>query len=456
YDDVIVGAIYYDDTQTDEGKVYVYHGSASGLSSTPNWSFVSGQQEAYLGYAIAGAGDLNADNYDDIVVAAHSYDNGSSVNEGRAYVFYGSSSGLSTTPGWINGPGQSYAYYGSSVDGAGDVNGDGYDDLVVGAPNYNTGMSDNGKVYVYYGSSSGVPTTPSWTAITNQAASYFGISVAGAGDVNGDGKDDIIAGAQLYDNGETDEGAAFVFLGSSSGLQANPSTTLESNQSNSKFGWIVDGAGDVNGDGKDDVIVGASLFDGEVTDEGRAYLYYGSSTGTLNSPAWVGESGQTLSYFGHLVSGAGDVNSDGYDDILVGGYSFDHSFSNEGRVFVYMGSATGVTQTSAWSAMTSQLSANYGYSVASAGDTNNDGYDDVIIGAPLYDGGQADEGKAFLYLGHAGGLLSIPSWTAESNQEGAQFGISVAGAGKLNGDSYADIAIGSWLYDNGQSNEGAT
>src|SRR6185436_20138077 len=101
-----------------------------------------------------------------------------------------------------------------------------------------------------------------------------------------------------------------------------------------------------------------------------------------------------------------------------------------------------------------QSSASFGISVATAGDVNGDGYSDVIVGAYGYDNGQTDEGRAFVYDGSAAGLATSATWTAESDQAGASFGVSVATAGDVNGDGYADVVIGAYGYDNGQSNEG--
>jgi hypothetical protein len=156
------------------------------------------------------------------------------------------------------------------------VNGDGYADVIVGAPNYDNGQADGGRVSVYHGSAGGLSTTPVWTAESDQASAYFGNSVATAGDVNGDGYADVIVGAPNYDNGQTDEGRAFVYHGSAGGLSATPNWTAESNQADAYFGSSVGTAGDVNGDGYADVIVGAPNYDNGQADEGRAFVYYGN------------------------------------------------------------------------------------------------------------------------------------------------------------------------------------
>jgi len=132
-------------------------------------------------------------------------------------------------------------------------------------------------------------TSPAWMADSNQASALFGNAVATAGDVNGDGYSDVIVAAENYDNGETDEGRAFVYLGSASGLSFTPAWTAESNQALANFGYNVATAGDVNGDGYSDVLVGSSLYDNGETNEGRAYLYLGSPSGLGLTPAWTAE-----------------------------------------------------------------------------------------------------------------------------------------------------------------------
>jgi hypothetical protein len=468
FSDVIVGAYLFDNPEPNEGRAFVYHGSASGLSTTPNWTAESNQAGAEFGFSVASAGDVNGDGYSDVIVGAYQFDNGE-TDEGRAFVYHGSASGLSTTPNWTAESNQANAQFGNSVASAGDVNGDGYSDVIVGAPLFDNGQTDEGAAFVYHGSASGLSTTPNWTAESNQAGAQFGSSVASAGDVNGDGYSDVIVGAWEFDNGQTDEGAAFVYHGSANGVNngvpgtpANAAWTAESNQAGARFGVSVASAGDVNGDGYSDVIVGAWEFDNGQTDEGAAFVYHGSANGVNNgvpgtpaNAAWTAESNQNLAWFGVSVASAGDVNGDGFSDVIVGARLFDNPEPNEGAAFVYHGSASGLSTTPNWTAESNQAGAQFGSSVASAGDVNGDGFSDVIVGAYFFDNGQTDEGAAFVYHGSASGLSTTPNWTAESNQANAWFGVSVASAGDVNGDGYSDVIVGAPLFTNGQFNEGA-
>ncbi len=454
FSDVIIGALYYDNGETDEGAAFVYYGSGSGLSVVADWIGESNQDYTYYGNSVSSAGDVNGDGYSDVIVGARRYDNGE-TDEGAAFVYYGSATGLSTTADWMGESNQASASYGFSVSSAGDVNGDGYSDVIVGADDYDNGETDEGAAFVYYGSATGLSTTADWMGESNQGSANYGISVSSAGDVNGDGYSDVIIGAYRYDNGETDEGAAFVYYGSASGLSTTADWMGESDQSGASYGCSVSSAGDVNGDGFSDIIIGSFYYDNGESAEGAAFVYCGSSSGLSSSYAWMGESNQAYSKYGFNVSSAGDVNGDGYSDVIVGSYGYDNGETNEGTAFVYYGSASGLSSSYAWMGESDQSYSNYGYSVSSAGDVNGDGYSDVVIGALYYSNGESLEGAAFVYYGGNDGLSYGYAWQGESSQDSSQYGCSIASAGDINGDGYSDVIIGAYKYDNGEANEGA-
>jgi hypothetical protein len=305
----------------------------------------------------------------------------------------------------------------------------------------------------------------------NQEGALLGFSVSGAGDVNGDGFADVIVGAGLYDAGQMDEGAAFVFLGSAAGIaDGNPSTAhaqLESNQARARVGRSVSGAGDVNGDGFADVIVGAPYYDAGETDEGAAFVFLGSAAGIADgNPSTAHaqiESNQADAELGLSVSGAGDVNDDGFADVIVGAVLYDAGESAEGAAFVFLGSAAGIADgdpsTAHAQLESNQDSARLGFSVSGAGDVNDDGFADVIVGAIIYYAGEGSEGAAFMFLGSATGIADGGPSTAhaqlESNQADARLGWSVSGAGDVNGDGFADVIVGAHYYDADEIGEGA-
>ena len=453
FSDVIVGAPGYDNGENDEGRAWVYLGSRTGLSPTPSWTAEGDQAGAGFGASVGTAGDVNGDGYADVIIGAPGYSD-DQKGEGRVFVYLGSAGGLSATPAWTADGDQDYAGFGCSVGMAGDVNGDGYADVIVGACQYDDGETDEGRAYVYQGSPGGLSPRAAWTAEGNQKGASFGYSVGTAGDVNGDGYADIIVGAARYKNGQTDEGRALVYRGSPGGLEANASWTAESDQEGARFGCSVGTAGDVNGDGYSDVIVGADQYDNGEVDEGRVYLYPGSPGGPAVSPAWTAEGNQVSAGLGVSVGTAGDVNGDGYADVIVGAASYDNGQTDEGRTFVYRGSPSGLSASAAETAESNQASARFGISVGTAGDVNGDGFSDVIVGAEAYDNGQTDEGRAYVYNGVAGVLAATPSWTVIGDQQEATFGESVATAGDVNGDGYSDVIVGAPMYDNGQWLEG--
>ncbi|MGC4103805.1 FG-GAP-like repeat-containing protein [Ferruginibacter sp.] len=454
YSDVIVGAYYYDNGNTDEGVAFIYHGSSTGIGTTAAAMVEGNQNSSRFGCAVACAGDVNGDSYSDVIVGAFGFGNGQ-TDEGVAFVYHGSATGINTTFAARVESDVALAYFGWSVSSAGDVNGDGYSDVIVGAQNYANGEAAEGAAYIYHGSATGISTTPALLIQSNQANAFMGYSVGGAGDVNGDGYSDVIVGVPNYDNGQTDEGVAFIYLGSAAGVSAVAATTLECNQANALMGYSAASAGDVNGDGYSDVIVGAVLYDNGETDEGVAFVYCGSSTGINTTAIAILECNQASAGMGRSAACAGDVNGDGYSDVIVGAYQYDNGQSNEGAAFIFNGVPAGVSTTAVAIGEANQASALMGQSVASAGDVNGDGYSDVIVGVSYYDNGQTDEGVAFIYHGTATGINTVAAAMVESNKANAQLGASVACAGDVNGDGYSDIIAGAPYYNNGLTNAGA-
>jgi FG-GAP repeat len=276
---------------------------------------------------------------------------------------------------WIAESNQASANFGTSVASAGDVNGDGYVDVIVGAPSYDYGQTDEGRVFLYYGTPGGLSHKPVWTAEGDQETAFFGFSVGTAGDVNGDGYDDVIVGAMGYWDGPQREGWAFVYYGSPTG--PSQAWTAEGNLYDAEFGWSVGTAGDVNGDGFDDVVIGARVS----YSVGKAFVYLGSAAGLSSTPQWVGKGTTQGGWYGSSVGTAGDVNGDGYDDVTVGEQGYSNGQVGEGRAFVYFGSPSGVSGAPGCSVESNQSGAAYGWSVGTARDVNGDGFDDLIVGS---------------------------------------------------------------------------
>ena len=433
--------------------------TADPVIGSASWTASSPLDDTYFGWPVASAGDVNGDGFDDVVVGARRYDGGIEV-EGQASLYLGSASGLTTDARWTAESEQYGGGMGSAVAAAGDVDGDGFGDVVVGAYGYDNGDDNGGRAYLYMGSPQGLAGDAAWTAMSDEENGYFGVSAGSAGDVNADGYDDVVVGAYGIENEGTGEGRAYVFLGSPSGLAATAAWTAwiaESESSRASFGYSASSAGDVNGDGFADVVVGAKDYENGEYGEGKAEVYSGSSSGLETSPAWSAELDEQSAAFGRSVAPAGDVNGDGYDDVVVGAPGSGSSSFSLGRAYVYLGSQEGLATSAAWIAESSQEEDYFGASVASAGDVDGDGFADVVVGAFYYETGGYQAGGAFAYLGSAAGLATDPAWTAapaQSGQEGASFGASVASAGDVNGDGYADVVVGAPAFASGTSDGG--
>lgn len=455
FSDVIIGSYAYNNSpaQTNEGAAYVYHGGTT-LVNTPASTIQANLANAYLGTSVKGMGDVNGDGYSDLIIGAPRYNNGS-TEEGIILIYHGSPGSINTgTYTSRHESNRDDSYLGVSVASAGDINGDGYNDVVAGADWYSNGQNDEGAVFVYHGSATGLPATPTLTIQSNRDDTQLGFSISSAGDINGDGYSDVIAGGYFYTNGQDEEGAAYIWLGSATGLNTASQVIIQGNQDDAHFGISVSSAGDVNGDGYSDVIVGAPGATYGQNGEGSAFIYHGSATGINTTAATHLQPNQNNAQFGFSVAGAGDINGDGYSDVVVGAPGYDGTYNN-GTVFVYRGSAAGISAASAVQLNAGRNNTRLGSAVSGAGDVNGDGFSDIILGADEFNNGQSNEGRIQVHFGSSSGITSTPATTVESNRADAGLGYSVAGVGDINGDGYADVAGGAMRYENGTGDEGA-
>jgi len=387
-----------------------------------------------FGDSVNSTGDVNGDGFDDVLIGSPSYGNGQ-AGEGAVFLYLGSTTGANSSPNLTIESNQIGAGMGRSVDTAGDINGDGFDDILVGSPGYSNGEVAEGGVFVYYGSESGPSTIPDWIGEPNLASMRFGTSVSGAGDINGDGFDDILVGAPDCDNGQTDEGCVYVYLGSANGLSSSPDWVKDGDMSNAGFGYSVDGVGDVNGDGFDDLIVTSYSYVIDEFNGGKAYLFLGGLNGLADTPSWVGESNIAKDGYGYSSAGAGDVNGDGFNDVLVGAIGGDVYSGIEGKAYLYFGSLSGLSLQPNWTAQAGDVDTRFSESLSSIGDFDSDGFDDIVIGDSI-------ARTVFVYYGSPSGPSASPSFSYPGGSNSTTFGQAVGGGGHVNGDGYADFIVG--------------
>jgi hypothetical protein len=334
--------------------------SATGLPDNPSWIFDGGQRNAALGKTLAAAGDVNADGFDDILVAAPDYSDGPQ-QVGRVLLFLGASDGFSTTADWTLTGTQAFGHLGAAVSSAGDVDGDGHDDVLVATPYHSAREDGLGRVRLFRGGPGGLPGASAWILVGDQENEHLGVSVAGGGDVNGDGYDDILAAAPHHSTTLGGVGRVMLFLGSSNGLSTTADWELAGGQAGMSLGAAVGFAGDVNGDGYDDILIGAPVYDNGEANEGAAFLLYGSAGGVTTSTLWMSEGNQGLAIFGGAVAGAGDVDGDGFDDVLIGAWAHDRLETDQGRAYLYRGSTAGLSSTASWIGEVDQWRATFGW-----------------------------------------------------------------------------------------------
>ncbi len=399
------------------------------------------------GWSVAGAGDVDGDGLDDALVGA--------PGASAASLLLGGSADLSERV--FSGPEGAEA--GTSVDGAGDVDGDGYADLIIGAPYEGSAGTEAGAAYLVLGASAGGggALDGGITLLGDDQYHYAGVGVAGGGDLDGDGRDDVLIGAEGEDSGASNAGAVYALTGlpSGSSLLGDVAWKLYGDRINGAAGWSVDSAGDTDGDGIGDVLIG-SPNDPQVDDfAGAAFLVRGPITGDISladaDAKLLGEG--RIHYAGSAVAGAGDLDGDGLADLAIGAEGAGPTGTFTGAVYLVGGTVSGELDLAEAEAVLvgEDVVNNAGASVAGAGDTNLDGYGDLLVGAYNYGTGTFG-GAAYLVLGgDLSGTISLAEADARflGENPGDNLGTAVGWAGDVDGDGADDMIFGAAGYGDG-------
>lgn len=492
YEDFVIGAPQSDVGGTNRGQAFVIFGTANGfddaelslslLDGSNGFAINAAANSDLLGTSVGGA-DVNADGFSDILV-------GATAGTGKAYVIFGQSSafaasiavsGLTGSNGFSVSGIDNLDFTGASITGVSDVNGDGIDDMLIGASSADPNGSASGESYVIFGSTSAFASNINASSLNGTngfvlngvaANEQSGGAVAHV-DINGDGIQDLVIGARLADPGaRADAGAVYVVFGKTTGF----SSSLNLSTLDGTTGFVINGitagdqagksvarAGDVNGDGIEDLMIGAPLAESTLTSQGESYVVFGKTSAFASSlelssldgtTGFRMDGGALADFSGDAVGGGGDINGDGFADVLIGAYSADTGAFTTGAAYIVWGKSTfastlSLSGLSASNGITlNGLDANddFGRSFSLL-DTNGDGFDDVVIGAPLADpNAAATGGEVYVVLGGdftsavtERGTTGNDTLTGTLNND-----VIVGGQGNdtLNGRGGVDVLIG--------------
>lgn len=396
-----------------------------------------------FGEALAGLGDVNHDGFDDFAICVPRAKQ-SSGGEGEVRVYFGNPAGISTNPSqMLHSPGNPsrFAY---RIAG-GDLDGDGFGDAAVVALPWSGTNTFDVVLWVFRGSPSGLqpPEEPAFQAPKTSGVAGFAV----VGDVNGDKLPDLALGLPYVGD---DEGEVLMFHGGPSLSWSKPDETLRPDQPRTSFGFFGRGQSDFNGDGFDDLLVGAPHYHQWAEHNGRAQLFLGSKNGLLTNAAWTATfphlrarsqiDNNHHQYFGNYLA-VDDFNQDGFSDAVITAPFAGQNDLGEGIIFCYYGTRRGLPSNFDWTIQANKEGSSLGLMAERIGDVNGDSYPDLLLSAPDFGNHQVREGLVAVFFGSPHGFSKEPNWTLESQNNHSALGMYGAGVGDLNGDGINDFVV---------------
>ncbi len=400
-----------------------------------------------LGADVAGVGDVNGDGFADVLIGRpaasrpHEY-------QGRVELYLGSAAGLATAPAWSRDGARAGEHLGIEVAGAGDVDGDGFADVLVASVRCGEPQV-RGCVALWRGAPSGLGADVGWTWQEDLGSGWIGRGLAAAGDVDGDGFGDVLVA------GPGNLGAVRLFRGGPSGLAATPAWRVLGVEGE-RLATSVDHAGDVNGDGFADVIVGSAS---------GPRVWYGAARGPAQTPDWTYTGDGAGGRVGPVVAGAGDLDGDGFDDVVVADprsatpsarstplvrpWDDRPPANGVGRVVVFRGGPTGLATEPVWTVEGSFGGLHLGHALAGVGDVTGDSVDDLAVTGPGFGSRERPVGAVAVFAGGPGGPGRAPTLWVTGSGETRHLGAALSAAGDVDGDGRAEVLVGADPDDDG-------
>ncbi len=388
FDDYLTTSPGYTTSVSNRGKVYVYSGATGTLLASH-----TGAPTEVMGYSAASAGDVNNDGTPDYIVGG--YGSYNPPTRGYAWVYSGA-----TRQQLYEFEGEPGAAFGSGVAGVGDVNGDGFDDVVVGSEWYSSTLgapppNGTGRVYLFSGANGSLL----WEREGTSAGDWLGSAVGSVADVNQDGIRDVVAGARRANNRN---GLAYVFSGVDGTMVLTLTPTAPFSQSNTFGQFFAFGAGDFNNDDQEDIYIGDYNAAGG---DGRVYLYSGSD-GSLIRVIQAFEPGEGIGG----GRGVPDLNGDGYDDLIIAAYTSNAGAAGGGKVYILSGADNAILNTITGAVPGDLL----GVDALDVGDVNQDGNRDYMVTAVGLDFGGQAVGSAYIVTLMEATAVALSDFTAAS------------------------------------------